>query len=79
VSRSAIRKGGEEASIIDLSGTLDKGILQEFRSYRSSGVQEAEESDISRSNGVLESWSVAPSLLFWVCPPILQLLNSCNS
>jgi hypothetical protein len=54
VSRSAIRKGGEEASIIDLSGTLDKGILQEFRSYRSSGVQEAEESDISRSDRVLE-------------------------
>jgi hypothetical protein len=37
VSRSAIRKGGEEAFIIDLSGTLDKGILQELRG-RSSGV-----------------------------------------
>jgi hypothetical protein len=44
VSRSAIRKGGEEAFIIDLSGTLDKGKVQEFRSCRSSGVQEGEES-----------------------------------
>jgi hypothetical protein len=76
VSRSAIRKGGEEASIIDLSGTLDKGILQEFRSYRSSGVQEAEESDISRSNGVMEYWRVGVLLRRCSSGCVLPFCNS---